>query len=679
MNFTPEQSAIINYLTGSACVIAGAGSGKTRCLIERTANLIEHGEAPDQILLFTFTKKAAKEIAERLAKRLDLDIESLACHVSTIHSLALRIFRENKELLDFQKTATIWQPARRSNLLKVIIKQTLTSRENPFGESLDEEAIAELFFNDELDGEEQKDLKKVINDVMETIKGVFMIYPPVPERISGLTVRQYHDKLLEYGIGPITASIATEYLAAKEGCNVIEFDDMIPAAIRILKDFDTEWNTAFNHIMVDEYQDVNDINVQFIKALLHDDTKSLMAVGDDDQAIYGFRGGNNEHILKYQESFGGELLFLTTNFRSRYNIVETANRIIQNNTVRYNKQMVPFHQQKAVITEIEPFDGPNERFDTDETSIYEQVWDYIYNLIDFCEMDPNEIAVLARNNFNLIKANACFERMNAKKGYAIPFHVGDITSPFENKYIKRVIQWINIFLNQQDVITIREAMMSTFKGFGNKSAEYLTEEHSIDPEVGLVTWIRNLKNYPRHGERTKKYQALLQYSNEVESALQTIQDEPTVMNYWNMAKILSKVETDAYDEATNNNKMHRYEMFKTHRKVCETFIENYEGKVEDLLDEIATEVELSKERSGVDMMTIHSSKGKEWPYVFIIDIQPEILPSARADDVEEERRLFYVGVTRAEEGLILCRNEDESHILSDFWVEYLDAIDKTSA
>ena len=127
MNFTPEQSEIINYLQGSACVIAGAGSGKTRCLIERTANLIENGEAPDKILLFTFTKKAAKEIAERLTKRLDVD--SLSCHVSTIHSLALRIFRENKELLNFENNATIWQPARRANLLKVITKQTLTNRD----------------------------------------------------------------------------------------------------------------------------------------------------------------------------------------------------------------------------------------------------------------------------------------------------------------------------------------------------------------------------------------------------------------------------------------------------------------------------------------------------------------------------------------------------------------------
>lgn len=676
MNFTPEQSEIINYLQGSACVIAGAGSGKTRCLIERTANLIENGEAPDKILLFTFTKKAAKEIAERLTKRLDVD--SLSCHVSTIHSLALRIFRENKELLNFENNATIWQPARRANLLKVITKQTLTNREDPFGDSLNDEDIAELFFADELDGEEEKELKNVVKDVMEIVKGLFLTHPPTPQRISGMSVKEYHDRLIEYGAGPVTASIATEYLAAKEGCNVIEFDDMIPAAIRILQDFDTEWNTAFNHIMVDEYQDVNDINVEFIEALLHEDTQSLMAVGDDDQAIYGFRGGNNKHILEYQQCFGGELLFLTTNFRSCHNIVETANRIITNNTMRYEKQMVPFHKDKAVITEIEPFDGNDQRLDTDETSIYQQVWEYIYNLIDFCEMDPNDIAILARNNFNLIKANACFERMNSQKGYTIPFHVGDITSPFENKYIKRITQWINIFLNQQDIITIREAMMNTFKGFGNKSAEYLTEEHKLDAEAGLVTWLRNLKQYPRHGERTKKYQSLLQYSNEVESALRTIEEEPTVTNYWNMAKILSKVETDAYNEAIGNNKMHRYEMFKTHRHVCETFIQNYEGKIEDLLDEIATEVELSKERSGVDMMTIHSSKGKEWKYVFIIDIQPDILPSRLADDVEEERRLFYVGITRAEEGLILCRNEEESHFMSDFWVEYLHAIDKSA-
>jgi DNA helicase-2/ATP-dependent DNA helicase PcrA len=296
MNFTNEQSAVIDFEKGCVVVIAGAGSGKTRCLVERTARLVDVGYTPSGILLFTFTRKAADEIKERIAHRLEQDPADLSVCTSTIHSLALRIFRENKDLLGYDTNPTIWDPMRRGKLLKSAVKAFLEIKR-----SFDGEADCYKFVLSEDIPELEKELFEQAKIAIDRDE-----YKPYPEKI-GLTAIAYYNKVLalerrdsnmDQDSAVAIATILAEYKKTKDFCSAIEFDDMIPAAIQILN-IGCSYNYLFEHIMIDEYQDVNQVNVDFVKALRGDQTISVMAVGDDDQSIYGFRGGNVKHILDF--------------------------------------------------------------------------------------------------------------------------------------------------------------------------------------------------------------------------------------------------------------------------------------------------------------------------------------------------------------------------------------------
>ena len=314
MRFTSEQAKIVEHITGNVVVIAGAGSGKTRCLIERTARLVESGCDQDGILTFTFTKKAATEITGRMLKRLNCLADDLDVHTSTIHSLALQIFRENLEFFGYEGAVTIWSPDRREKLLKGFLKEILTHRRDPFGVELREEEITPAKLKEAEQIRLSETQKQVLKSLFKDTLKIMMVCPPIPYKISGVPPRRYYKSLLERDFGKIESTAAALFLLAKEGCQTIEFDDMIPAAVRVLKELeDCSWKFKFQHIMVDEYQDMNDINVEFVSCLMGEQTESLMCVGDDDQAIYGFRGGNNQHILNFTKRFGGEKLFLTKN------------------------------------------------------------------------------------------------------------------------------------------------------------------------------------------------------------------------------------------------------------------------------------------------------------------------------------------------------------------------------
>lgn len=687
MDFTSEQARIIEHEKGNCVVIAGAGSGKTRCLVERTSRLISRNYDGNRILVFTFTKKAAREIKTRIAKRLETDVEDLSVDTSTIHSLALRIFRENKQDLDFEGNVTIWDPSRRTRVIKQIIADL--KKEADYSQLIDctykvfDGAVVVYPFNDEPQQSFEPEKLKFFEEVEEKIKIYLKDHTPHPEKIDDKTPLAYYLELLEDEVDPLVATILAEYKKTKGLCSVIEFDDMLPAAIKILKQGTCKYVNYYEHIMVDEYQDVNQSNVDFIDALMGSDTVSLMAVGDDDQSIYGFRGGDVEHILHFTDKFGGSVLYLTNNFRSSPEIVGLANKLISNNANRYDKKMVA--TRKGDFPQhwnIEPFnDIYDKRLNAESRDQYTEVFAYIEGLIHFVEVDPKDIVILARNNFNLRMAYHTFKMCNITRERwfkehsntpweDIRFDLSNIKSPFEHQVIKDALLWANLLLNPKDFIAGREALMATEKGFGGKTAVYLGKSATALPDSDIVGWLRDLKKYPRHGEKTKKYKMIQKLAVDIEKILEDL-PKMDIVSFWDCLlvcahhkeriKHLRKVNTNKGDPI-NGLVAEEYELAATScKQVVESFVagldKGEEFNHQGLLDMIMTEIHVAHETPGVQLMTIHASKGMEWPYVFLIDLVQDILPSPRNENLEEERRLFYVGITRAEEQVIFSHFE----------------------
>jgi DNA helicase-2/ATP-dependent DNA helicase PcrA len=705
MDFTSEQTEIIQHERGNVVVIAGAGSGKTRCLVERTATLIDKGYNPPSILIFTFTRKAALEISSRVADRLGQ--EDLEVQTSTIHSLALKIFRDNSELLGYSDQPTIWSPNRRGTIVSNGIKHFLevpkthteamletgymgfsfTDRTAKLKEILEKnkkknknEKKSKLYYEED---------EKYIEHLKSQIKLVFDEFPPYPYRIDGVSPNAYYQKLIDADYSPDVATLAAEFKTVKDACVAIEFDDMIPAAIRILH-IGCDYNSLYCHIMIDEYQDVNKVNVDFVKALSGESIVSVMAVGDDDQSIYGFRGGNVQHILNFAEEFNGSTMYLTQNFRSTPEIIELANRVISNNHNRYPKIMRPARENRSsnMIVTHEPAwtVDYSERIMETQFQQYEDVYHYIQGLIYFVEEQPENIAILARNNFNLRMAYSVFKRLNKERNQDIPFDLTSIKSPFEKPVVKSIIMWANILLYPTDYVNCREALMHTVKGFGGRTAEYFTSYAKSEPDGNVVSWLQGLSKFPRHGSKTKKYSLISSIAQRIQKHLELI-TTVDILGFWILAmdcagvhryamdkKLLADRSASVARQFEGNEELLAIAQARDNiRDFMDTLEKDKKNDCKHLMDHIATEISVAQDAIGVQMMTIHASKGKEWPIVFLIDLVDSVIPSPQSTDLEEERRLLYVGITRAEDEVHLSYFDKDIQFepvnKSSFWAE----------
>lgn len=663
MQLSIEQEKIVEHDKGNVVVVAGAGSGKTRCLIERSARLLEKGSIEKEVLLFTFTKKAAEEIKSRLEIKVG-DNEIMTC---TIHSLSLRIFRDHFKLLGYEQSPTIWSPDRCTRLANQKLVEFLRLDEakkqnatNPWGDKITN--IPEW--------QSATMMKNLLKKVLDR-------FPPIPTKISGQEPIDYYAQIISH-FGKdqdLIATVATDLLANKSACNVITFDDMIPAALRLLREYrydvDENRKYSYSHIMVDEYQDVNDTNVQLIAELaVH--SQSLMVVGDDDQAIYAFRGGNTDHILSFPDRFDADVLYLTTNYRCQPGIVSLANDLISQNKDRYEKEMKPSQFKKVSSSDvslIHPF------FDIDGGVVHEsrrdihyEIYHYIQGLVHFVEIDPSNIAILARNNYNL---NIMQKRMRYFNSQLPPerrhrdriqFQLASLSHLYKDAYIARIHNWFNMLLNPKDTVNFREILLDSIKGFGEKSALYLADFIHQNPESDFSEQLRGLHGYSRHGAKTalgKRIELMAQgverlcsdaHSDNLVTLLEKIISVSGVKG--DLATMLSQSGKKMAKAENHLNRLDEY------REIINSFPVEKVGmdSVALWMDEVSTQLEFadSDENSAVQLVTIHSSKGKEWPVVFVADLENGILPSPRNEILEEERRLLYVAMTRAEEQLILC-------------------------
>ena len=836
MKLSDEQISIVNHEYGNAVVVAGAGSGKTKCLIERTAQLIENGHNPNSILIFTFTKKAANEITTRLKARIGDQSDSVT--TCTIHSLAIKIIREFYVDIGYTQRPTVWTMDKINKLAGNIfsdqvnessdistIRQTIKNLEeslkkddndlfnnktqkekaNDIAENLHEMKIrlskrlgdsladhigqskspalgdhpalsndyAEVKSSESgdvvskiktpkmlreieslsqkqkqmylyLDFDSPEEIKKMINSHKKSFTEILhKKMRPIPRQISGIEIDEYREELRnkfkDSGKWEFVIGLSMKVLNIKQSCSAIEFDDMVPGACRILDlNPDNPYCSKFEHIMVDEYQDVNNDNVRFITALSQN-SSSLMAVGDDDQAVYAFRGGNTEHILSFPTRFNASIYYLTTNYRCTETIVDAANKVIQNNKNRFPKRMVAFKKEtdpkykEYALQTISPrkhYGYQNtikwQAFGSDANfkfEVFDMILQELHGQIGFMDLNPSEIAILARNNYQLTQFNIWSKRVQNGLPLKdrIKFQNLSDVSVFNNKIVDKIHNWFNYIINPTDFISLRDALMSTVKGFGDSASLHLMDAAQENKEGGIEAWFGYLFEQKRHGKKTalgKRLSNVLNVYKEIMLNIQTMNVYDIFTKVLNIiglpldiiCRYKSDIEQDTYfgdfstpgqkEKATKKKidqnfgqKLMLYEYDSAIKSltglvdlnIAEVITEEEEDPFDDpfyvpeleekeevvrkeinkedfygldgltkWMDEVRTESELEKEKDGVVLGTIHSSKGKEWKLVIIIGLIDGIMPSSKNTlDPEEERRLMYVGMTRAEETLIL--------------------------
>ncbi len=597
-----EQLKPVTDTEGAVLVFAGAGSGKTRVLTSRIAYLVEEkGVLPSSILAITFTNKAANEMKERLA---DMVAGSESMWICTIHSMCVRILRRFAEKRGFTPNFSIYSETERAAVIK--------------------KAFAACGFTDE----------KLLKNVKFHIANA---------RMLGLSPEEYAEENLSLkDIGEITA-VYREYCAFLKRNNALDFDDLLNET-RALLEGDREaldyCGGRFRYIHVDEFQDTNRVQYEIIRMLasVHG---NLFAVGDDDQSIYGWRGAKIENILNFEKDFPGAKVYkLERNYRSTKNILKLANAVIKNNGRR---------RSKALWTENG--EGEKPQYFQAETEADEAL--YVARAIASrvgAGAAYSDFAVLMRIN----ALTRAYEQEFAK--YGIPFRVFGGFRFYERKEVKDLLAYLRIINNPFDSEAVSRVMNVPKRGIGARTVEVL-EEYARENDLTVYDAVVDVDELPLNAgskAKVKAYGALLK--SLVIKGTQESADE-LIRDVINDSGILAMYEDDS-DESINK-KANIDEFVNSVDEFCKM---NKNATLADYLNQVtlSSDTDDMDESDYVTIATIHSVKGLEFDNVFIVGMEENIMPVSRAaydeDDLEEERRLLYVAITRARKTLWLTRS-----------------------
>ena len=601
----PRQKEAVLHRDGPLLILAGAGSGKTRVITMRTAFLIHSGISAGSVLAVTFTNKAAREMKDRVKKMVRRGNGTPV--ISTFHSLCLRILRQEIEPLGYRKNFTIYSTSEQVSLLRNI--------------------MSDIKFYD-------KSFKA--ESVLERISSVKNQYAPADTSESD---------------GPLEEAasfIFPRYREALKAMNVLDFDDLLILTLKLFREFPEvlkKYREQFRYIMVDEYQDTNRVQYDFIK-LLAGETRNLCVVGDDDQSIYGWRGADITNILDFEKDFPGAVTVrLEQNYRSFDHILQAANGVIKNNRQR---------MAKSLWTEKGP--GPKVNFfkATDTEDEAEWVADRIDILRHEKSVPFEDMAVIYRAN---IFSKHFEEALRRKK---IPYTVVGGTSYFERKEVMDITAYLKVMVNPSDDLSLLRVVNAPKRGLGSSAIGVLsgfarTRSLSILDACGMTNDIGGLTQKAVASADTlheliRRYREKFSQGREMGKTLKELIDE---IDYRDYIIRLYKSPDTAYRRMENldslADSLTQYESAEQSPSLI-GFLETM--ALADLIEE--------KEDSivkGVTLISFHSSKGLEFPVVIIVGAEEDILPHRKSADsdegVEEERRLFYVGVTRAMKELFI--------------------------
>ena len=612
------QRAAVEYIDGPSLVIAGAGSGKTRVLTYKIAYLLSQGMKPWSIMALTFTNKAAREMKERIGKLVGDDLAQ-HLYMGTFHSIFSRILRAEAEHIGFNNNFTIYDESDSRSLLKAIIKEM---------------------------GLDDKTYKPAA------------VHARISMAKNNLVTAEAYDSdpaILEQNKRAKMPAIGKIYVAYVQRCrqaNAMDFDDLLMLTFQLFRDHEEirqKYAGRFDYILVDEYQDTNHVQMSIVMQLCKEKLR-VCAVGDDSQSIYSFRGANIDNILNYQKQLPGTQLFkLEQNYRSTQTIVEAANSLIHHNRNQIQKEVFSKNDKGGKI-QYEPAYS-----DKEEALIVAKNIQRIKRQDD-CGYD--QFAILYRTNAQ----SRSFEEEFRKQG--IPYRIYGGLSFYQRKEIKDIIAYFRLVANPDDEEAFKRIINYPARGIGATTVMKIADCAHLN-QVSFWEVIGNVEHYGLNvnkGTQTKLENFRLLISSFI--------DRSHTLDVYELGDAIireSRISEDIMS-GKNADDLARQENLEEFLSGMQTFVagRQEEGRMDeayltDYLQDVAlltdADSEGEKDEPRVSLMTIHAAKGLEFATVFVVGLEENIFPSPLAAvsvrELEEERRLLYVAITRAEKHCIL--------------------------
>lgn len=617
----PQQKEAVEHFKGPLLILAGAGSGKTRVLTHRIAYLIDHYDVnPYHILALTFTNKAAGEMRERVDQIVGFGAENI--WVSTFHSTCVRILRRYIEVLGYKRSFTIYDADDQRALMREIIKYL----------DLDPKKYKERAF------------LNVISNAKDELIG--------PE--------DYAARAQGDGMREIYARAYQEYEKRLHDANALDFDDLICKTIQMFqenRDILSYYRNRFRYILVDEYQDTNTAQFKLISLLASTPSNdggvehNLCVVGDDDQSIYKFRGANIMNILNFEQEYPDtRVIRLEENYRSTQNILDAANAVIHNNTKR---------KEKALWTRKDKGDSIYYSQFENEYEEAESVSSAIAHAVSNDKVDYKDFAILYRTNAQ----SRVFEEKLIN--YNIPYRIVGAVNFYQRKEIKDILAYLRTIENGMDDISAKRIINVPKRGIGLTTIDRVSN-YAIIHGTSFYSALQDYEYIENIGRSAAK---LGSFVGLIESFRTSLEDP----DYSIEQLIRDVVEQSGYEamlaEDDSEESQARLENIEELINKAASYEEDHEEEGATLggfLEEVALVADIDNVDDSTDivlLMTLHSAKGLEFPYVYLVGMEDGIFPGAMAvygedpdqaaEEMEEERRLCYVGITRAMKKLSL--------------------------
>ena len=588
-NLNDKQKEAVLYINGPMLVLAGAGSGKTKVLTNRIANLIDNGISPANILAITFTNKAAKEMKDRVFNLIGNDAYMI--QISTFHSLGLKILKENYEKLGYDKNFVVIDSDDALTVIKKIMKDMNLSPQ---------------YYN-----------AKNIRNKISSAKNELM-------DLQSFANLEYDKNIVK---------VYEKYLEKLKLNNSVDFDDLLILPIRLFREYSSvleSYQERYKYILIDEYQDTNECQYIFSK-MLAKKYKNIFVVGDNDQAIYAFRGANYKNILNFEKDYPDcKTILLEENYRSTKTILNAANSVIKNNKLRKDKNLWSNNEEGELIKYIRT-DGEKEEADYVAKEIKKLINEGV---------NPVDIAILYRTNAqSRVMEEACLKNN-------IPYKIIGSFYFYNRKEIKDLICYLRLINNYKDDVSLLRVINVPKRKIGEKTID----------NISNVALVNNscLFDAINSGKELEFKNLILDLKEKCENLSLTEMVELVLDK--------SGIKQELENEKSLDSEI-RLENLEEFKSITKNYEEEYGViSLDDFLNEISLVSDMSEHQDGnnkVSLMTVHSVKGLEFDDVFVIGMEEGIFPHYNAINegtnsaIEEERRLCYVAITRAKKKLWL--------------------------
>lgn len=607
----PSQYEAVSQLEGPLLILAGAGSGKTRALTYRFANLVKQGKcAPNQILAVTFTNKAARNMEGRVQDLLNKNgitfYERL--WISTFHSTCVRILREHIHLLEYKNTFTIYDSSDQLNMIKKVCS----------GMNLNDKIYP------------PKSIQHTINQAKLNARS--------PEDILGKARHQMDQKIAE---------VFAQYEEDMKRANCLDFDDLLVKTLDLFRSYPDIlelYQDRFRYIMVDEYQDTNHIQYLIVK-MLAEKNKNLCVVGDEDQSIYSWRGADIRNILDFEKDFPeARVIKLEENYRSTQTIVKATSALIANNTERKNKTCFTNNPQGDPIYICE------QETEYDESRF---VAKEIQSLMTLGDVSYKDFAIFYRTN---AQSRVVEEQLRTS---SIPYKIVGGIKFYDRMEVKDMLSYLKLIMNPNDDMAISRIINVPTRGIGKTTLERIetiAAEHKLTLKESIDRAIDTREFNSGTHKKLVAFNNILEDLQREASLATPLEAYKTALDKTQYVEFLKNQDSlEAKSRIENLDELYNaIEQFEKER--------GEEATLQSFLEEMALVQDadaLADSENTVTLMTLHISKGLEFPFVFIVGLEENLFPGAQSlnsldpTGLEEERRLAYVGMTRAEKRLYL--------------------------